>query len=176
MEHVPEGIHQDGVGTVLLGRPLPKDLIPKDIESRYVAGLYADAQPFDGFRLEHPQVLVFLDKGPYQKASLKGYAEPEKAQKLAKQAVQALRQGAKVRLIVVESADVKTEKGVGVGSDLRALKDAYPDIKFWAVPPTFGSDECVAITSSMPSVHFMFSDCKAAEAGGKVVRIIIFRE
>ncbi len=176
MDHVPDGIHRDGVGRVLLGRPLPKDLVPKDAEGSYVAGYHADGQPHEGFRLEAPPVTVFLDRGPFQRASAKGMVDPSKAKALAGKAARAARGGAKVRMVVVDSADLKTRAGVGVGSDLEALRAAYPDLRVGPVPPTFGEDECVATTSVLPAVHFHFRTCKAAEDGEGVVRVLVFRE
>lgn len=176
MEHVPDGIHKDGVGRVTLGQPVPKDLIPKDAAERYIGGYHADFQAHDAFRLDTPPVTVFLDRGPFQRASRKKVVDPSEVQGLASRAVRDLRGAAKVRMIVVENAVVRTAAGVGVGSDLGALRSAYPDLRSWPVPPTFGGDECVAVTAALPSVHFHFKDCKAAEEGALVVRVILFRE
>ncbi len=176
MEYAPEGIHRDGVGRVVLGRPLPKDLVPRDPEAAYVAGYHGDAQPHEGFRLEVPPVTVFLDRGPFQRASTKGIVDPSEAKPLAGKAARATRNGAKVRMILVESPDLKTPAGVGVGSDLKALRAAYPDLRVGPVPPTFGGDECVATTPALPAVHFHFRNCKAAEEGEGVVRVLLFRE
>lgn len=176
MEHVPEGMHKAGVARVRLGAPLPRDLVPRDPEARYVAGYHADFQPHEGFRLDTPPVTAFLDQGPFQRASAKGVVDPSEAKGLAGKAARAARGGARVRMILVESADVKTSTGVGVGSNLEALRAAYPDLRVGPVPPTFGGDECVATTPSAPVFHFHFRTCRAAEDGEGVVRVLLFRE
>lgn len=176
MEHVQEGIHEDGVGRVILGHPLPRDLIPEDAVERYLGGYHADAQTHDGFRLDAPPVTIFLDRGPFQRAARSRFLDPSESKGLASKALRALRGGAKVRMIRIESTDVKTGAGVGVGSDLKALRTAYPDLKVRPVPPTFGGDECVAATPALPAVHFHFKSCQAAEEGEGVVRVLLFRE
>jgi hypothetical protein len=78
-------------------------------------------------------------------------------------------------MILVESPEVKTETGAGVGTGLASLKVACPDLRVHPVPPTFGGDECVATPAAMPAVHFHFRTCKAADEGEGVVSILLFR-
>jgi len=176
MEHAenPDLISADGVGRIRLGRPVPKDLLPADAQASYVAGYHADAQPHEGFRLETPPVTVFLDRGPFLRAARsEAVAAPRPA--FGVQAMRAAKAGAKVRMILIESAVLKTASGVGVGSDLKALESAYGDLRLFAVPPSFGGDECTAQSASIPNVFFYFKTCEAAREGGTVVRVAIFR-
>jgi hypothetical protein len=173
MEHVPDGIHGNGVGRIALGAALPKDLVPKDASKRYVGGYHADGQAHDGFRLDAPPVTVFLDRGPFQQAAQSAPVDASKAKSLAAKAVKVLRAGAKVTLVLAESAKVKTAAGQGVGSDLKALKAAYPDLQVARVPATFGGDECVATSKKIPNVYLHFKTCAAAEKGDGVVRVLV---
>ena len=170
----PDLISADGVGRIRLGRPLPKDLLPVDAPASYVAGYHADAQPHEGFRLQTPPVTVFLDRGPFLRAARsEAVAAPGPA--FWARAMRAAKAGAKVRMILIESAVLKTAQGVGVGSDLKALESAYRDLRLSAVPASFGGDECVATSASIPNVFFYFRTCEAARDDGTVVRVAIFR-
>lgn len=82
----------------------------------------------------------------------------------------------KVSTIVIDSPDIKTKEKVGVGSTLRQISSAYKDVSINHVPSTFGNDEAVAVIKDLPNVFFYFKDMKTAKAGGKAVRIMIFKQ
>lgn len=166
-------ISQNSVGPVKLGKPLPKEILTVELEERYVAGYFADGQPYEGFRLQEPPITVLLDRGPFMRKAKASMANPtEKG--LGAKALMTARKGAKVCMIIVESKDIKTDAGVGMGNDINALKAVYLDLKVNPVPPSFGNDECVANSQTLPNVHFYFRTCKAAKEGETVTRVIIF--
>lgn len=82
----------------------------------------------------------------------------------------------KVSMIVIDSPDIKTKEKVGVDSTLKQLGSAYKDISINHVPSTFGNDEAVAIIKSLSNVFFYFKDMKTAKSGGRVVRVMIFKQ
>jgi hypothetical protein len=175
IDHAKWRIQGDGIGPVVLGRPLPKGLVTRELKERYVAGYHADFQPHEGFRLTDPPVTVMFDRGPFMRRSTKELADPNE-KGLPSKMVQAAKQGALVHMIVIETPAVTTGAGVGVGTVLTSLKAAYPDIRLRSVPPTFGHDECVAAPGDLPAVHFHFRTCKAAIDGEGIVRIMLFNE
>jgi hypothetical protein len=88
--------------------------------------------------------------------------------------VKALREGARVRAVLVHGPGPVTGAGVGVGSRLEALKAAYPDLDLHPVPPTLGGDECVAESAALKNVRFLFASCDAARSGAPVVRVDVW--
>ena len=166
-------INQNSVGPVTIGKPIPEKLLTRGIEERYIAGYFADAQPYEGFQLQYPPVTVLLDRGPFMQKAKSSMANPaEKG--LPQKALMTAKKGAKVKMIIVESKDVKTDAGVGIGSDLNALKSVYHDLKVNPVPTSFGNDECVAYSQSLPNVYFYFHTCKSAKDGEGMTRILLF--
>ena len=163
-------IGSDGVGAIHLGGPVPRELLTPDLDARYVARYIADGQPFEGYRLETPPLTVALDGGPFAKWAEKEAADKVNPDQFRAAAGKAARAGAKVRMIVVHGPGPATAAGIGVGSDLQALKAAYADIKVRSVPGTFGKDEAVGMSPTLKNVHFVFRSRKAAEAGGKILR------
>jgi hypothetical protein len=45
----------------------------------------------------------------------------------------------------------------------------YADLSHSTVPPTLGNDQCVATSSSLPDVYFIFAACERSDS--KIVRI-----
>lgn len=166
-------ISKNSVGPIKLGKMIPTKLLTREMEEQYVAGYYADGQPYEGFRFRDLGITVLLDRGPFLRQSRTSVADPAK-KGLAAKALMTAKKGAKVKMIIVESKNVTTDAGVGVGSNLAALKSAYPDLKINPVPSSFGNDECAASSKSLPNVYFYFSTCKAADEGQTVTRIILF--
>jgi hypothetical protein len=160
------------VGLVELGKPMPAALLGPDLEARYVARYIADAQPIDAFRFADPPLLVVLANGPYAASSAQG--DPSgvpPTDRLRGQAAEVARGGALVKAVVVEAAGPTTEAGLGVGSTLDELKQAYPDLRTASFPETFGRDTCVARAKSLPGVAFVFVTCSKASKGEPAVRV-----
>ncbi len=121
-----------------------------------------------------PSTVMEGEKAPYDKVAadylpLKGFF-------FKNPPIIVARKGAKVSHMIIEDQNVMTKEGIGVGTTLKKLNRTYQNVVFHAVPPTFGDDEAVAVARDMPNVKFYFKDVKSARAGGKVVRIMIFKE
>lgn len=160
-------IRSSGVGPVVLGEPLPNELLNEELESAYVARWIADGVPWEGFKWASFPLWVGISGGPFSKAP--SY-EPELLRLRAKGAAMA-RQGARVSGVSISAAGPVTESGVGVGSSLSALQQTHPGLLVHSVPPTWGEDECVAYDASLPGVYFLFASCPAAKSGAPVSRI-----
>lgn len=162
------------VGPIALGKPLPAELIDDALADRYVARYIADAQPVDGFRFDAPGLTAFVEGGPFAKLSKRGFEGPPPTAELRVPGATAARAGAKVTMVMIDGPGAVTAAGLGVGATLVALKAAYPDLRTYPRPPTeerTRPDGCVARAKSMPGVGFVFSTCRAADAGELVGRV-----
>jgi hypothetical protein len=169
---VPWLIDAGGVGTLRLGQPVPAALIDADLGGRYVAGYLGDGVAYDGFRLEHPPVTIVLSRGPFAELDRKGgHDGPLPLERLRPRALEAVREGATIRALMVHGKGLATADGHGVGSSLPELEQAYPDLQLRPVPPTAGSDRAVATTKALPGLAFFFHDFDAAQVGGQVTRV-----
>jgi hypothetical protein len=164
-------IRSGAVGSIELGKPLPDALKSADLERRYVARFVADAQPFEGFRYDDPPVTVGITGGPF--TASEGELPIDRCRGPA---TAAARNGAAVRSIRVHGPGPATATAAGVGSTLAQLRAAYADLSLQVVPPTLGSDECVADTPSLPDVHFVFASCERAETGDPVARVDLWHQ
>ena len=165
-----------GVANIELDAPLPPQVLAlSDLERRYIARYYYDAQPAEGFRLAvtggsatvAPEVWAIVEGGPYAEWDRKfgpGPAPPA----LAKAAVVAARAGLKVKMFVIESPRVTTRSGLGVGSTLANISAKLGAKTPVVVPALFGKDEC-AVTDG--NVRFSFATCDDARGGGRVTRV-----
>ncbi|WP_394838536.1 hypothetical protein LVJ94_16670 [Pendulispora rubella] len=169
---------KNGVANIELDQPLPATVLAlPDLERRYVARYYFDAQPAEGFRLAAtgggatvaPEVWAIVADGPYAEWDRKfgpGPAPPA----ISKAAVVAARAGAKVKLIVIESPRVTTRQGLGVGSSLADITAKLGPKSPFPVAALFGKDECAV---SDGNVRFSFATCDEARAGGRVTRVVM---
>ncbi|MCS6911722.1 MAG: hypothetical protein RMK29_16025 [Myxococcales bacterium] len=169
-------IGSEGVGPIRLGGAVPQALLTADLDQHYVARYIADGQPFEGYRFEDPPLTVAIAGGPFARFSEKEAVDKVDPSRFRAAAGKQTRAGAKVQMIIVHGAGPATAAGIGVGSDLAALRTAYPDIKLHSVPETFGNDEAVARSPTLKNVHFVFRSRKAAEAGDKILRIDLWRD
>jgi len=101
---------------------------------------------------------------------------PFKGYKLTAPPVSVALKKKKVSAILIESGEVTTKLGVGVGSTLGDLEKAYGEVPVHAVPPTLGDDEAAASTAKLKNVFFYFKDVKDAKAGGAIKRIMLFKQ
>ena len=159
------------VGALELGKPLPEALLTADLETRYIARYFADAQPLEGFRYDDPPLTVVLESGPFAKY-LDEVDEPRDPplDQLRGKALEAARTVA-IKRVMIDGEGPVTKAGAGVGSTLEALKSAYPDIQLRPLPETFGDDLCIATTKSLANVAFVFASCAKANQGAPVKRI-----
>jgi hypothetical protein len=56
-------IRSGAVGAVALGRRLPPELLEGDLEARYRARTIGDGQPWEGFALADPPLMVGIGAG-----------------------------------------------------------------------------------------------------------------
>jgi len=87
-----------------------------------------------------------------------------------------LNEGGKINALRLYGKAPQTQAGLGVGSTLKALQNAYPDLRTRNLPPTLGKDRCSATTRTLPDVRFHFESCEAAESGAEVIRVDLWRD
>lgn len=139
-------IQSHRVGDIQLGKRLSAPLIASEkSKAKPFKEYIADVQLFEGFEFQDPPLKVGLD--------------PDH----------------KVKMIVIESNALKTNKGIGVGSSEKELHAAYPDTRLHPVPPTFGEDSCAADTKELKDVFFYFRSCEGTKVGS-IVRVMMFKQ
>lgn len=175
-------IRSGAVGDIRVGKRLPAKFVDdagklEKLKKRYVAGFYADAQVYEGFRLGSPAILVALQKGPFYRwfedPNRKKAPPPNPAPRFVDAAIEEAKAGLKVDYVVVEGAGAVTRKGIGVGSTLTELKKAYGSITLHSNPVQFGGDRCVAAIPKLKGVRAYFSTCEAARGGDGIVHIVV---
>jgi hypothetical protein len=165
-----QGIHNTGVGEVVIGKPLPKG-----VKGDYFHGFYADGIAYEGFDLGNPKIRVAVTGGPFLKWDASGPnmdQYPPKINFAAKMA-KVPHKDLLVKMIVIDSKGPSTKSGIGVGSTLNDMKKTGKLIGVHHVPPSFGGDRCSAKLKGLENVLFYFKDKKSAETGGKIIRISI---
>jgi len=170
----PWDIRDGGVGALTIGEAIPAgmELDP----TTYFATYVADGQPSEGFDLATPPLRAVIDGGPWVKfAANRELMEPP-VDRFRDKAVTAAGKGATLRVLVIRSAELRTEAGVGVGSTLAQIEAAHGEPRVGAVPPTLGKDRCQVTVPGMPTVHFLFESCDAARDGAPATRIDVWRE
>ncbi len=166
-----------GVGPIKLGQPLPAKYLNNKsmLQDQYVYGFYADGQPYEGFNLTKPPLLVAIENGPFLKwdEAHKVFKEPS-IEKLKEELFEMQTKNVKVKFLMIETPFLRTEKGIGVGSTMQEIKEVYSKVHENAVPPSFGGDEYAVMPVELDQVVFYFKDQQSAKIGGKVQRMMIF--
>lgn len=175
-------ITDEGVGDVLIGRPLPARLLSDDSDpvGRYVYGFHSDVQTYEGFALPNMPVRALLAKGSFSRWFDEERLPDEEmmptkslVERFAIEAVEAARDGAPVSWIIVDGPGVQTASSIGVGSTYAEVMEAHPKVEIEPLPPTFGDDECYASLEPSERMFIFFDDCEKARDGGVVKRIDI---
>ena len=159
-------LSQDAVGPVRLGEPVPKAQLQG---AEYKTSFYADAQPLEGFLLKDPAVLAIVD-GPFMKWGMDhvGEAPPDKIKKDALKKAPKL----KVKMLIVTSDAVATDKGARVGSTFAEVKAAHPSAEVVVLPGLWEEPSCIARDKD---VQFFFKRCpdKKIADDEKAIRIVV---
>lgn len=167
-------IEQGGVGTLRLGRPVPKALLEGgEAARRYATSFYADAQPLEGFRLLDPPVWAVVSGGPFAKW---GYAHPGKPapDRVKKQAVQrALAGKLVVEMLVVTSPELTTATGLKVGSSWAEVRAAIQGAAITQLPGLWEEPTCLVRDGT---IAYFFKGCRGKAAlpeTSPVIRIVV---
>jgi hypothetical protein len=160
-------IRPGAVGPIEVGKRIPKEMLTQDLEKRYVARHIDDAQPFEGFRYDDPPITVGIAKGPFMAWDARHGLDDPPMEQLRKKAAKAARGGAKVKSIWVEAAGPTTEAGIGVGSTIDALRQAYRDLAISRIP----ENQCIATSRSLPGIVFRLDPCGKGGTGQVVKRV-----
>ncbi|MFH1873572.1 MAG: hypothetical protein ABH859_00085 [Pseudomonadota bacterium] len=172
-------ITSKGVGTFQLGKSIPTQYLSdiNKLQVQYIYGFYADGQLYEGFVFLNPPLKVAVQNGPFLKwdQAHKVFKEPA-ADQLKADLLNFSVAELKVKFVVIESPDLETAKGIGVGSSLAEIKQAYGQVQANPVPPTFGGDEYAVRPLALGQVVFYFENQQSAQTDGKVKRIMIFNQ
>ncbi len=181
----PHKIHGRGIGPFHIEQTIPAGWLHPDSkpELHYQIGLYADAQPLEGFAFDEPPVFVVFD-GPFSKWALspafvewieEGKDPLDQPERFSEEAVRQARAGAPIRMLVLESTTVGLENGLGLGSTYDALQFHYNNIRAYMFPPLWEDPTCVARSRDIPTVHFFFEDPVCTpEPTGEVTRVVLY--
>jgi hypothetical protein len=171
-------ITSEGIGEIKIGKKFNPQYIPEDLSKHYFCNYIGDGQPIEGLSFFEGQILIIFKSGPFQKAAIKQYIEPN-PEKFAPLFLKAIKKGMIISEIIVLGSIAKTDKGVTVGSTLKMLKENYPDIELWSIPDAFRANShiCVGKSDSLPNVYFIFDGvCDKLEEDKKIIRISIHKE
>lgn len=174
MPHIGQG----GLGPLRLGQPLPKSLRnAKTLGNKYRTSIYADAQPLEGFEFQELGALAVVQGGPYARW---GYAHPDQPvpASIKRQAVKAAVAGKlRVRMLVVTSPLVTTEKGLHAGQTWGEVRAALPGAKVAMLPGLWEEPSCIVQDGA---IALFFQGCvpqKGLAAGladdSRVLRIVV---
>lgn len=167
------------VGPFAVAKPLDTAHFPSDLAKYYHTEMFADAQPLEGFVSRNPPVLVLVEGGPFKRF---GYNNPGKAvpASVVAQAVQAARQGRlRMRMLVITSPELRTSKGIGVGSRFHELKAAYPNAEVAILPGLWEEPSCIVELPGRLPVGFFFKRCRGTNEGvhvgadESVIRVVL---
>ncbi|NQU17812.1 MAG: hypothetical protein HQ564_07065 [Candidatus Saganbacteria bacterium] len=147
-------IHNDGIGNVMLGKPIPKNLLKtlKDKEIRniqYIHGITPDKKIFEGFQFNDPQIIVGITNGPFEKwCKDNNKVASIPLETLGKELEKTNPDDFKVKYIVIYSHAAKTKGGFGVGNcNLFGLHDDFRNqegIGLYDIRPTSKKDRFIA--------------------------------
>jgi hypothetical protein len=155
-----------GIGSLRPGARL--GALTGDIASRYLATLYSDARPLEGFAFDEPPVFIAVSNGPFAAWGRAHAGEP--VPDAIKQRAVELAQAGKlsVSMLIVTEKGPKTDRGVGVGDSYASFAKAYPGAGIPAKFPPLWEDPTCVITQK--TLWFFFDRC---DERAKVKRIVV---
>jgi hypothetical protein len=158
------------IASVRLGSKLTAaQLAGPELESRYAASYYSDAQPLEGFVLYDPPVLALVSGGPFVPWGRKNPGEPAPAEIKANALLLARAGKLAVQMVVVTDPRPKTAAGISVGSDYPAFAKAYPKSRPSPFPALWEEPSCIA---KQDGLWFFFDRCDSLPQA-KLIRIVL---
>jgi hypothetical protein len=177
-------VSQDGVGPIRVGEALPSRFRDRRLlTAGYVATYYSDGQPLEGFKFADPPVTAYVHGAFHEwgmtHVSPKGSTSPPSA--IRDRTIQAVLAGQlRVKMIVVESPDLKTDRGIGIGASKEEFQRAYPKLQIESIPPLWEDPTVLAQDGRL--VFFFASAVEQPQKQGaptaiaktNVVRMVIY--
>jgi hypothetical protein len=158
------------IANVRLGSKLSAaQLAGPELETRYAATYYADAQPLEGFVLYDPPVLALVQGGPFAPWARKNVGEPVPPDVKSNALLLARAGKLSVQMLVVTDPRPKTAAGISVGADYPAFAKAYPKARPSPSPALWEEPSCVA---KHDGLWFFFDRCDSLP-DAKLIRIVL---
>lgn len=158
------------IANVRLGSKLTAaQLAGPELESRYAASYYSDAQPLEGFVLYDPPVLALVQGGPFAPWGRRNPGEPVPAELKANALLLARAGKLTVHMLVVTDPRPKTAAGISVGADYPTFAKAYRKARPSPFPALWEEPSCVA---KHDGLWFFFDRCDSLP-DAKLIRIVL---
>lgn len=158
------------IANIRLGSKLTAaQLAGPELESRYAASYYSDAQPLEGFVLYDPPVLALVQGGPFAPWGRKNPGEPVPAELKANALLLARAGKLTVHMLVVTDPRPKTSAGISVGADYPSFAKAYRKARPSPFPALWEEPSCVA---KHDGLWFFFDRCDSLP-DAKLIRIVL---